>query len=291
MLYYIEQEIASQPACWHQAAAALGATEGLPRQGERVAVIGCGTSLFVAQAYAALREAAGHGETDAFQASEFPLLRRYDRVLAISRSGTTTEVLTALNRLHPTPTTVITSEFATPAGDIAQHAVVLDFAAELSVVQTRFATTVLALLRAQLGADIGALALQAEEAVVAPLPCAPGDFRQFTFLGSGWTVGIAAEAAHKLRETARAWTEAHIAMDYRHGANCLADEGTFVWFLGVAPDNLPDEIRRTGATVHLGPRDPLVELILAQRLAFELAVSRGLDPDRPRNLQRSIVLS
>lgn len=290
MSYYIEQEIASQPACWRQAAA-LGEVEGLPRRGERVAVIGCGTSLFVAQAYAALREAAGHGETDAFQASEYPLARPYDRVVAISRSGTTTEVLKTLSRLHPTPTTVITSEPATPAGDIARHAVVLDFAGELSVVQTRFATTVLALLRARLGADLEALALQADEAVVAPLPCAPGDFRQFTFLGGGWTVGIASEAAHKLRETARAWTESHIAMDYRHGANCLADEGTFVWFLGAPPDNLPDEIRRTGATVHLGSRDALAELILAQRLALELAVARGLDPDRPRNLQRSIVLS
>ena len=87
----IEQEVASQPAVWLEAG--LLDTDGLlPPRGARVAAIGCGTSLYIAQAYAAAREAGGHGETDAFPASEIPAGRAYDAVLAISRSGTTTEV-------------------------------------------------------------------------------------------------------------------------------------------------------------------------------------------------------
>jgi fructoselysine-6-P-deglycase FrlB-like protein len=35
---------------------------------------------------------------------------------------------------------------------------------------------------------------------------------------------------------------------------------------------------------------PLASLVLAQRFAVALAESRGLDPDRPRNLARSVVL-
>jgi fructoselysine-6-P-deglycase FrlB-like protein len=66
----IEAEIASQPACWRRAAELVAGTRlALPEHGERVAVAGCGTSWFVAQSYAAAREAAGHGETDAFAAS------------------------------------------------------------------------------------------------------------------------------------------------------------------------------------------------------------------------------
>ena len=38
-------------------------------------MIGCGTSWFMAQAYAALREGNGHGRTDAFAASEMPSRR------------------------------------------------------------------------------------------------------------------------------------------------------------------------------------------------------------------------
>src|SRR3954471_9837455 len=90
-------EIGTQPALWTTAAALAGEhAELLPAPGARVCVIGCGTSLFVAQAYAALRERAGLGETDAFAASELPTGRRYDVLVAISRSGTTTEVAHAL---------------------------------------------------------------------------------------------------------------------------------------------------------------------------------------------------
>lgn len=68
---FAELEIASQPECWRRAAAlAASHAPALPRQGERVAITGCGTSWFMAQAYAWLREDTGHGETDAFPASE-----------------------------------------------------------------------------------------------------------------------------------------------------------------------------------------------------------------------------
>src|SRR5215204_3145168 len=108
---HTEVEIASQPDCWAQAAELAPAVHDvLPVRGERVAVVGCGTSWFVAQAYAALREAAGLGETDAFAASEAPLGRRYDRVLTLSRSGTTTEVVELLGNFKgQVPTTAITA--------------------------------------------------------------------------------------------------------------------------------------------------------------------------------------
>src|SRR5216110_2726032 len=115
-------EIASQPACW-RAALRIGAAQpaGLPEPGERVAVTGCGTSLYMAQAYAALRESAGQGETDAWPASEFPAHRRYDRVLAFSRSGTTTEVLAALAAIAPgVATTAITADARTPVVQAAR---------------------------------------------------------------------------------------------------------------------------------------------------------------------------
>src|SRR3989304_1128483 len=93
----IAHEISSQPACWSRAMEISGAgAGGRPPRGGRGAMGGCGTSWLVAQAAASLRESAGHGPTDAFAASEFPTGRGYDRVVAISRSGTTTEVVRLL---------------------------------------------------------------------------------------------------------------------------------------------------------------------------------------------------
>ncbi|MEU1889162.1 sugar isomerase [Micromonospora rifamycinica] len=307
---YVDAEIASQPDCWREAARLSGTVATvLPRPGERVAVVGCGTSWFMATAYAGLRERAGHGETDAFQASEFPLDRRYDRLIAVTRSGTTTEVLDLLAALHGrTPTTVLVGDPGSPAVTYADTAVPMPFADERSVVQTRFATSALALLRAHLGDNVEALAADAEVAVRAPLPLDPARVDQATFLGRGWTVGLAQEAALKCREAATFWAEAYPAMDYRHGPISIAAPGRLVWAFGELPDGLPEDVAATGAAfVHsrhhgghtvLGswaagrtPLDPMADLILAQRFAVALATSRGLDPDAPRHLTRSVVLA
>ena len=164
-----EPEVASQPDCWREAALLADGLAGLlPARGERVAVAGCGTSWFIAQSYAAAREEAGHGETDAFAASEMPAGRRYDRVLLLCRSGTTTEILQLLGRLRGTvPTVAITAAARTPVAEAADAVIELSFADEESVVQTRFATTELALLLAHLGHDLGPAADAAERVLAA----------------------------------------------------------------------------------------------------------------------------
>jgi fructoselysine-6-P-deglycase FrlB-like protein len=288
-----EAEIASQPACWLRASELAGSVAAvLPAHGERVAVAGCGTSWFIAQSYAALREAAGHGETDAFAASEMPVGRRYDRVVALSRSGTTTEILQLLAQLDGTvPTLVITAGERSPVAAAADAVIALDFADELSVVQTRFATTELALLRAHLGQDMTTVARAAEEILASPLPDALTSARQFTFLGTGWTCGLASEAALKLREAAGMWTEAYPAMEYRHGPIAVTGPGSVVWLLGPAPDGLADEVVAAGGLAWPGRADPMAELVRVHRLAAAAARARGLDPDRPRNLSRSVILA
>jgi len=289
----IEAEVASQPACWLRAAALLPAVAGmLPARGERVAVAGCGTSWFIAQSYAALREASGHGETDAFAASEMPVGRRYDRVMVLSRSGTTTEILQLLAQLDGTvPTLAITASEQTPVAAAAGAVIALDFADELSVVQTRFATTELALLRAHLGQDLTAVAREAEQILASPLPGELTSARQFTFLGTGWTYGLASEAALKLREAAGMWTEAYPAMEYRHGPIAVTGPGSVVWLLGPAPGGLTGEVAATGGLAWQGQADPMAELVLVHRLAAAAGRARGLDPDRPPNLTRSVILS
>ena len=138
VMSYLTDEIASQPGCWSRAIGMAGsAGSALPGPGERVAAIGCGSSLNVARCYAALREAAGQGETDAFPASEVPAARRYDRMLYISRTGTTTEVLNALRRApRDTPATAITAVADAPHAREPRHVVLLDFADERSVVSS-----------------------------------------------------------------------------------------------------------------------------------------------------------
>jgi fructoselysine-6-P-deglycase FrlB-like protein len=288
-----EREIDSQPACWRRAATlAADVAHVLPTRGERVAVAGCGTSWFIAQSFAAAREQSGHGETDAFAASQMPLGRRYDRVVVLCRSGTTTEIIQLLDRLRGTvPTVAITAVPDAPVARAAGDVIDLGFADEESVVQTRFATTELALLRAHLGQDLSQAADAAERVLAAPLPARLLAARQLTFLGDGWTYGLANEAALKLREAAGMWTESYPAMEYRHGPAAVTGEGSVVWLLGTSPDGLGEEIATAGGTAWVGREDPMAELVRVHKLALVLARARGLDPDRPRNLTRSVILT
>lgn len=82
------------------------------------------------------------------------------------------------------------------------------------------------------------------------------DAGQFTFLGRGWTHGVAQEAALKMREAAGAWTEAYPAKEYRHGPISVTGPRSVVWWLGEGASD----------------------------------VARGLDPDEPRHLTRSVIL-
>jgi len=288
----ITSEIASQPALWRKAAALAPAVVGrLPAPGEPAVAIGCGTSHHIAQAYAALREERDQGLTDAAIASELPRHRSYGRVVAISRSGTTTEVLRTIEGLKGKIATVaVTAVPDSPVASTADDAIVLDFANEESVVQTRFATTALALLRAHAGDRLETAIAGGDAALASALPAEPVGFRQFVFLGQGWTVGLANEAALKLREAASAWTEAYPAMEYRHGPISVAGPGTLVWAVGPVDPGVLADAADTGATVIDQRSDPMAELVLIQRMAVELAEACGLDPDRPKHLTRSVVL-
>ncbi len=206
---FVEEEIRSQPQVWREAAA-LGVSlrERLASPGSRVAFFGCGTSFYVAQAVAALRESAGPGESDAFAASEFPRGRRYDLAVALSRSGTTTEVLELVEAVAGSLRVLaVTADEGSPLAGLAAHVVAMPFADEKSVVQTRFATATLALFRASFGEDeaVAAAAGDAERALASSLPDV-ADVRQLVFLASGWRIGLAHEAALKVREAAQAWS-------------------------------------------------------------------------------------
>jgi fructoselysine-6-P-deglycase FrlB-like protein len=292
-MFEIEREIASQPDVWAQAADLASSGDlPLPGRSEHVVALGCGTSWFVAQAYEARRAELGAGTTDAYTPTELPAGRSYEHAVAISRSGTTTEVVRIVERLaeERVPTTAITAVGDSPVAEASGEAVVLGFADERSVVQTRFATGALALLRAHLGEDLSDAIGDGRRSVKDVLPVDPSGLDHFVFLGHGWTVGLAHEAALKLREAAQATTESYPAMEYRHGPVSLAGPGSLVWILGTPDASIADDIAATGATVRVADRDPMAELILIQRMAVALAIGKGLDPDHPRHLTRSVML-
>ncbi len=286
-------EIANQPECWSQAAAqGFSRPAGLPAPGERVLALGCGTSYYVAGAYARLREQRGQGVTDAVIASEMPTnLREYDRVLAISRSGNTTEVSQALAALPGgLPVTAIVGEVNSPIARASADVVDLSYADERSVVQTRFPTTTLTLLRSHLGESASVVSeLISRAATVVAAPVSEKPPRQLVVLASGWAAALAEEAALKCRESAGMWAEAYATGEYRHGPISVAGQGTLVWAMTPLTEAQTRAILATGARIHQGDDDPQVELVRLQMHAVAWAVAAGRDADRPIHLSRAVV--
>jgi fructoselysine-6-P-deglycase FrlB-like protein len=286
----LESEIRSQPDCWRAAAdTADRYTACLPSAGERVAVIGCGTSLYVARAYSWLRENLGFGVTDAWPASEARLARGYDRLLAITRSGTTTEVLATLDA-YPGPATAITAAEGTPVHKLADT-ITLPAFDEDSVVQTRFATSVLALLRAHLGEDLTPVIAQARDVLAEPGLDSVRGAAEITFVGMGLGAALAEEAALKLRESTQSWAEAYHATEYRHGPVSIAEPGRAVWALGPLVPGFARDVAATGAHLEHRDTDPMPELVRVHLLCLFRARDLGLDPSRPRHLERSVILN
>ena len=283
-------EVESQPDIWARVIAeAASSASLLPATGAPVLFVGCGTSYYIGDSYARRRNSAGLGRTRAAIASEIPYLDPDETLVVLSRSGTTTDVVTVATELRNTTRVVgIVGEPDTPVAAACHDVVLLDYADEESVVQTRFATSALLLLRASLGEDVSGLPDQARAALELPL-----DFtlpQHVVFLGAGWAGGLAYEAALKCREAAGAWTEAYALMEFQHGPIAAAGPASLVWSLSPVPDHVRSSVEATGATLFVPDLDPLAQLVAAHRLALLLAEAAGRDPDHPQYLSRSVQL-
>ncbi|WP_223624440.1 SIS domain-containing protein [Microbacterium sp. EST19A] len=287
-------ELTSQPEIWQQA---LDLAERhralLPAAGEKVLIVGCGTSYYIGDSYAYLRNDAGLGRTRAAIPSELDWIDDDEHIVVISRSGTTQDVVDLVERYGATHRiTAILGDTDTPLGRLCTDRTVhLDFADEKSIVQTRFATTVLTTLRASIDQVPATLVDDARTALAETLPTDPEHVQHIVFLGHRWTNGLAQEAALKVRESAGFWTEAYSMWEYQHGPISCAGPNTLVWFLGEAPDVIADDVRSTGAAVYVNDLDPQANLPLAHRLAVDLAALRGRNPDTPPFLNRSVLVT
>ncbi len=139
------------------------------------------------------------------------------------------------------------------------------------------------------------------------------------FLGRGIHYPIAMEGALKLKEISYIHAEAYAAGELKHGPLALVDEDMPV--VAVAPNNAllgklrsnlqevharggqlfvfaDEDTERTGKEPvevillpeHAGILSPILHTIPLQLLAYHVALSRGNDVDKPRNLAKSVTV-
>ena len=288
----VAQEIASQPEVWRRAAAVAARRPGCCRPpGSMWPSSAAARRCSWREAWAAARELAGQGPTDAFTPSE-ALPRRYDAVVLLTRSGTTTEVLDYARSM--TGQTRLVALTGTPGSPVVAlcHDTVLFALRRRAVRRYRPASRQAPwpCCARTWARPSSRWPRRPSRSLTEPLPVDVTAMRQFVFLGQGMAVGVAREAALKLREAAGAWTEAYPATEFRHGPISAIGASQPVWALSPAPAGLREAVAPPAPPSCRRDAIPWSSSSWRSAPAVRSPKARGLDPDHPLHLTRSVIL-
>ncbi|TCP22332.1 glucosamine--fructose-6-phosphate aminotransferase (isomerizing) [Scopulibacillus darangshiensis] len=244
--------------------------------------IGCGTSFYLAASAARYFQAVTGEFAVALPASEIFLdtdsvlsgNKKY-QVMAISRSGTTSEIIAALKFLQGRPnveTLSITCHGESEIAKLSDQSIALNHINEKSVVMTQSFSNMLYALQI-FAAKKAASAKDLDE--LKAVPKLTGSlldnwektkevadqlsYQRFVFLGSGYYNGIAKEATLKLKEMTQTECESYSNLEFRHGPISIVDASTVVVLLSkpeteALDQDLVRDIQKVGGKVlTIGP--------------------------------------
>jgi glucosamine--fructose-6-phosphate aminotransferase (isomerizing) len=332
------REIKSQPEAWSQALEVISAAgSALPKAGDYAQVIftGCGSTYYLSLAAAALYQELTGCAARAVPAGEL-LLNPQTAVsrianptyllVAISRSGTTTETVKAVEKFKAEQRgdVVVISNYDEVLSQLADVNLVISKGQEESVAQTRSFASMYVAATAYCAKLAGREELVKE---MAKLPevgnwvignyegWAKGigenlEFDRFYFLGSGIRYGLACEANLKMKEMTLTHSEPFHFLEFRHGPMSMVNQSAVV--VGLLSDTnrlheakVLSEMEMLGGRVaSLGESDAdaqfksripeivrgVLYLPLLQLMACYRSLAKGLNPDRPTNLTAVVKL-
>ena len=333
---YTFEEIMSQPEAWRETLNYLGANaeeiaEIAPETFAEVIFTGCGSTYYLALAAAALFQELTGVRARALPASEIWLypasayLEQKTLLIAVSRSGTTTETVRAVEgfREHGKGSVVtLTCYPKSTLAELGDLNLVFTAGQEKSVAQTRaFSTLYLAtVFLAHCWAQKSAEALRELPDVCtrllsdyAPLAERLGNdlaLERFYFLGSGPRYGLACELSLKMKEMTLSHSEPFHFLEFRHGPQSMVTDTTLlVGFVSEASGDqeraVLSEMKARGTQVlslaegdadvafASGMPEALLNVLylpVVQLLAFHRSLAKGLNPDRPNNLEAVVML-
>ncbi len=332
--YHTYTEIKSQTEAWAQALDVVHASH-LPKAGDYDLVLftGCGSTYYLSLAAAALYQELTGRAARAVPGGELllnPQTVVRDNIshllVAISRSGTTTETVKAVEKFknEKRGDVVVITNYDEVLSRMADVNIVIDKGQEESVAQTRsFASmyvAVTAFCARMAGRGdlveamkqlpvIGKLVMSKYEAYAKSL----GEnlnFDRFYFLGSGIRYGLACEVNLKMKEMTLTHSEPFHFLEFRHGPMSMVNAQAVV--VGMLSDSnriheakVLSEMKMLGGTVaSLGEKEADVQfeseipesvrsvlyLPVLQLMAFYRSLAKGLNPDRPTNLTAVVKL-
>jgi glucosamine--fructose-6-phosphate aminotransferase (isomerizing) len=331
--YHTFNEIKSQTEAWAQALDVTTASD-LPKADDydQVLFIGCGSTYYLSLAATALYQELTGRPAKAVPSGELLLnsgtavTHQKTLLVAISRSGTTTETVKAVEmfKAEKREDVVVISNYNEVLSRMANVNFVIDKGQEQSVAQTRsFASMYVAatafaarmagrneLIEAMKGLPEVGHSIMGKYESYAKSIGENVSFDRFYFLGSGIRYGLACEVNLKMKEMTLTHSEPFHFLEFRHGPMSMVNENAVV--VGMLSDTnrvhearVLSEMKKLGGTVAgLGESDTdvcfesgipesvrgVLYLPVLQLMAFYRSLAKGLNPDSPNNLTAVVKL-
>lgn len=339
--HYMAKEMAEQSPLLRTQAVNTGIRHTVAtmlRESGTIVLTGCGSALIAARLGATwFGERAGL-QAVTVEASEFrtilPFVNQQCTVVALSQSGETADVLSALQlarRRGARTVGLINVQHSTAARTVDQ-VLPLGCGRERSVLATKSFTAMLGELLALATIlagepDVAADALIKAADAITRLDADPGYqasvrrvatllavHRSVLAIGRGTGLPIALELALKCKEASYIQAEAFAAGELKHGAIALVEDGLPCLVILDSANTRKDlqtsatELSSRGACTigvghdvgptfdegielpDVGVGMPLLLSHVAHQIGYHLAVTKGLDPDYPRNLAKSVTV-
>jgi glucosamine--fructose-6-phosphate aminotransferase (isomerizing) len=296
----------------------------------KIYLTGCGTASFAASLGAKyLREAGYDVETEQSHELEYRSdeITEDDLVIAVSQSGETADLLSLLDEVDSDVLAVVNVVGSTLARE-SKHKLYVNAGPEIGVASTKAFTAQIAVLRllsysAQRGIEDGRESLletaEKVETVIEDNRETVEKFSEYLtdkdhvyFIGRDKGYEMAREANLKLKELSYIHAEAFPGGEFKHGTLALVEDGTpVVAFLkdrgySQAYSNMKEAYSRGADIISVGtesveeskfhidvPEDEnseILEIVPFQMAAYLTAVKKGNNPDKPRNLAKSVTV-
>jgi glutamine---fructose-6-phosphate transaminase (isomerizing) len=247
-------------------------------------------------------------------------------VVALSQSGQSTDLIEYAKAVRSTPALLvaITNDSKSPLAQLAEFHIDLMAGTEIAVAATKsYAAELLASLMlvnkwANLKVDLAELVVQAADLIknvseISKVVDLVTTKAELVCIGRGFSYPNAKEAALKIQETSKISVQGYSIADYMHGPiSALTNKTQVIIF---APSGLPksaildsvEKIRAVGPKIFwCGTsefasnhevvlsgsncsdeiKSSVVDAIILQQFALELARKNGLDPDNPAGLNK-----
>ncbi|MFA7407382.1 MAG: SIS domain-containing protein [Anaerolineaceae bacterium] len=300
---------------------------------DQVIFTGCGSTYYLSLAAAALFQKQTGIICKAIPGGELLINPKLaysnsnNLLVAISRSGTTTETIEAVQQFKSNKggkVITISNYDNQPLTELSDLDICIAAGQETSVAQTRsfssmfVASTALAMIASykmdlfdlmrklpeigeKLIEDYHKYARESGENL---------NFDRFFYLGNGCRYGIACEANLKMKEMTQTHTEPYHFLEFRHGPKSMINEQSVVIGLlstkaRAYEEKVLEEMRELGGrTISIAENDAdisfnsglpeeirtVLYLPVLQLMAFYRSMKKGLNPDKPKNLSSVVTL-